>query len=90
MIADANNETEIVRRLADDPWELTERMTTTAIETWTLFVGTLSKPASNTETEQNDTHRRHNGYRDQQGDGSDRRACGEWRGHTRRVDDCRE
>ena len=44
LIADANNETEIVRRLADDPWELTERITTTTIEPWTLFVGTLSKP----------------------------------------------
>ena len=45
LIADANNETEIVQRLANDPWELTERMTTTTIEPWTLFVGILSTSA---------------------------------------------
>jgi uncharacterized protein len=45
LIAAANNETEIVQRLADDPWQLTDRITTTTIELWAPIVGTLSKPA---------------------------------------------
>ena len=45
LIADADNENEIVQRLDDDPWELTDRITTTRIEPWTLFVGALSRPA---------------------------------------------
>ena len=45
LIADADNEDEIVQRLAADPWELTERIATTRIEPWTLLVGALSRPA---------------------------------------------
>ena len=41
LIADADNEAEITRRLADDPWEQTNRITTTDVEPWTLFVGAL-------------------------------------------------
>lgn len=39
LIADAPSEADIHRRLADDPWELTQRIVTTSIETWNLFVG---------------------------------------------------
>ena len=39
LIADAESETAIERRLADDPWELTQRLVTTSIEPWNLFVG---------------------------------------------------
>ena len=45
LIADADQEAEIVQRLAADPWERTGRITTTRIEPWTLLVGTLSPPA---------------------------------------------
>ena len=41
LIADANNEAEITQRLANDPWEQTNRITTTNVEPWTLFVGAL-------------------------------------------------
>ena len=44
LVADADNEDEIVQRLADDPWELTNRITTTTIEPWTLLVDMLSRP----------------------------------------------
>jgi uncharacterized protein len=43
LIADANTETDIRQRLADDPWELAERITTTTIEPWTLLVGALAQ-----------------------------------------------
>ena len=39
LIADADSETDIERRLADDPWELTQQVATTRIELWNLFVG---------------------------------------------------
>ena len=39
LIADAANETEIHRRLADDPWARTPRLVTTSIEPWNLLVG---------------------------------------------------
>ena len=45
LIADADQEADIVQRLAADPWESTGRITTTAIEPWTLLVGALSGPA---------------------------------------------
>lgn len=45
LIADAANEVDILQRLADDPWELTERITTTSIEPWTLLVGAHRLPA---------------------------------------------
>jgi uncharacterized protein YciI len=45
LIADANTENEIVVRLAADPWELAGRITTTTIEPWTIFAGSLSRPS---------------------------------------------
>ena len=45
LIADADQEAEIVQRLADDPWERAGRITTTSIEPWTLLVGALSPAA---------------------------------------------
>ena len=39
LIADAPSETDIHRRLADDPWELTQRVVTTSVEPWNLLVG---------------------------------------------------
>ena len=45
LIADATNEAEIAQRLAADPWERTDRITTTTVEPWTLLVGALSQPA---------------------------------------------
>ena len=42
LIADAANEAEIVERLADDPWERSEQITTALIEQWTLLVGAVS------------------------------------------------
>ena len=45
VIADADNEADLRRRLAADPWELGHRITTTSIEPWTLFVGELAQPA---------------------------------------------
>ena len=39
LIADAPGEADIHRRLADDPWELTQRVVTTTVEPWNLLVG---------------------------------------------------
>jgi uncharacterized protein len=39
LIADADSEADIQRRLADDPWTLTERLVITSIEPWNLMVG---------------------------------------------------
>ena len=39
LIANADNETEVVERLAADPWEIAGRITTTRIESWTLLIG---------------------------------------------------
>ena len=39
LIADAPSEDDIRRLLADDPWELTQRVVTTTIEPWNLLVG---------------------------------------------------
>jgi uncharacterized protein YciI len=39
LIADADSETDIERRLTDDPWVLTQRLVTTSVEPWNLFVG---------------------------------------------------
>src|SRR5262245_17898135 len=41
LIADAKTDVEVVQRLAGDPWERTDRITTTRIEPWTLLVGAL-------------------------------------------------
>jgi uncharacterized protein YciI len=45
LIVDANSETEILQRLAADPWERAERITTATIEPWTLLVGAVPQPA---------------------------------------------
>jgi uncharacterized protein YciI len=39
LIAEAAGETEVRQRLADDPWERTQRLETTNVEPWNLFVG---------------------------------------------------
>ena len=39
LIADAGSEADIHRRLADDPWERTQRLVTTNVEPWNLLVG---------------------------------------------------
>ena len=39
LIADADSETDVRRRLADDPWEQTQRVVTTNVEAWNLLVG---------------------------------------------------
>jgi uncharacterized protein YciI len=39
LIADADSETDIHRRLADDPWERAQRVVTTNVEPWNLLVG---------------------------------------------------
>ena len=44
LIAEADGETEIVERLAADPWELTERIKTAKIEQWTLVAGAVALP----------------------------------------------
>ena len=39
LIVDADSDDEIHRRLAGDPWVLTQRIVTTGIESWNVFVG---------------------------------------------------
>jgi uncharacterized protein YciI len=39
LIAEAASETEVRQRLADDPWERTQRLITTSVEPWNLVVG---------------------------------------------------
>ena len=39
LIAEAASETDIHRRLADDPWARTQRVVTTSVEPWNLLVG---------------------------------------------------
>ena len=39
LIAEADSETDIHARLADDPWARTRQLVTTSVETWNLFVG---------------------------------------------------
>lgn len=39
LIAEAESEADIHRRLADDPWERSRHVVTTNVEPWTLFVG---------------------------------------------------
>src|SRR5215208_7820345 len=51
LIADAEDEAEIHRRLADDPWVPTEQLLTVSIEPWNIFVG-LERLASARETVQ--------------------------------------
>jgi uncharacterized protein YciI len=40
LIVNAESEAEIHRRLADDPWTLSQRLEITSIEPWNIFVGT--------------------------------------------------
>jgi uncharacterized protein YciI len=39
LIAEADSETDVRQRLADDPWERTQRVVTTGVEPWNLLVG---------------------------------------------------
>jgi uncharacterized protein YciI len=39
LIAHAPNESDIHRRLADDPWAKNNQLVTTRVESWSLFVG---------------------------------------------------
>jgi uncharacterized protein YciI len=39
LIAEAASETDVHRRLADDPWARTRRIVTTSVEPWLLVVG---------------------------------------------------
>jgi uncharacterized protein YciI len=39
LIAEAPSESEIHRRLADDPWAKTRQLVTARVESWSLFVG---------------------------------------------------
>lgn len=39
LIAEAASETDVHRRLADDPWVRTQRLMTTSVEPWNLLVG---------------------------------------------------
>ena len=39
LIADADSEDHIHRRLADDPWERTQQVVTTSVEPWLLLSG---------------------------------------------------
>jgi uncharacterized protein YciI len=45
LIADADSEPDIRRRLADDPWERKQRVVTTSVEPWNLLVGAERLPA---------------------------------------------
>ncbi len=50
LIAEAASETDIHRRLADDPWLRTQRLVTTSVEPWNLLVGAErlgAQPAAN-------------------------------------------
>ena len=39
LIAEASDEADLRRRLADDPWEREQRLVTTSVEPWVLVVG---------------------------------------------------
>lgn len=39
LIADADSEADIHRRLAEDPWARTQQLVTTSVEPWNLMVG---------------------------------------------------
>jgi hypothetical protein len=40
LVANASDETEVQRRLADDPWVQSQRLAITRIESWMPMVGT--------------------------------------------------
>jgi uncharacterized protein YciI len=44
LIAEAPSESEIHRRLADDPWAKTKQLVTARVESWSLFVGANQFP----------------------------------------------
>jgi uncharacterized protein YciI len=52
VIVNADSETEIQRRLADDPWTISERLKITSVEPWNVLVGTQllasGQPAAST------------------------------------------
>src|SRR5262245_21075788 len=39
LVVDVSSQSEIQRRLADDPWTRTERITITNVESWNVIVG---------------------------------------------------
>jgi uncharacterized protein YciI len=39
LIAEAQDEAEVHRRLRDDPWAINQRLVTTGVEPWTLLIG---------------------------------------------------
>jgi hypothetical protein len=39
LIITADSEAEVHRRLAEDPWTISERLRITSIEPWDVFVG---------------------------------------------------
>jgi len=39
LIADASSESDIRRRLANDPWAKSNQLVTATVESWSLFVG---------------------------------------------------
>jgi uncharacterized protein YciI len=39
LIVETASEADVHRRLADDPWAREQRLVTTSVEPWTLFVG---------------------------------------------------
>lgn len=44
LIADAASEADVRHRLADDPWEASQKIVTTSIEPWNLLVGSARLP----------------------------------------------
>jgi uncharacterized protein YciI len=50
LIVNADSEAEIHRRLADDPWVLTERLVTASVESWNVFVGAERLSAADAPT----------------------------------------
>ena len=39
LIIDAVDEADVQRRLADDPWTISEQLRVTSVELWSVFVG---------------------------------------------------
>ena len=50
LIVTADSEAEIHRRLADDPWTITEKLQITSVEPWTVFVGAQRLASAETAT----------------------------------------
>ena len=47
LIFDADDEADIHRCLADDPWAVTEQLVTVSVEPWQILVGAEQLPARN-------------------------------------------